>query len=183
MTNADGDICRMVGGDPYEAWLEGTKEVYNIQKVPFKQKADVSFACAGGYPKDVSLYQGCKCYDPAEAATKEGGIIIAIMEARDIMEPAEYMGSFKYGNDEEDRPDPRGDSGRSVGARAEAARSAGQERLHHQHHAPLRGYRADTGGIKQKGSPRRAFLHGNIKIAAEEGNERYTYGENDQCYN
>ena len=101
VTNADGDICRMVGGDPYEAWLEGTKEVYNIQKVPFKQKSDVSFACAGGYPKDVSLYQGCKCYDPAEAATKEGGIIIAIMEARDIMEPAEYMGSFKYDTEEE----------------------------------------------------------------------------------
>lgn len=96
VTNAEGKIGRMVGGDPYEAWLEGTKEVLRIQKVPFKQKADVSFACAGGYPKDVSLYQGCKCYDPAEAATKEGGIIIAIMEAKDIMEPPEYMASFRF---------------------------------------------------------------------------------------
>ncbi len=101
VVNADGQICRMVGGDPYKAWLEGTKAVYNIQKVPFKQQADVSFACAGGYPKDVSLYQGCKCYDPADAATKDGGIIIAIMEARDIMEPAEYMGSFKYDTEED----------------------------------------------------------------------------------
>ncbi len=94
--NAEGQICRMVGGDPYEAWLAGTKKVYEVQRVPFKQKADVSFACAGGYPKDVSLYQGCKCYDPAEAATKEGGIVIAIMEAKDIMEPPEYMGSFRF---------------------------------------------------------------------------------------
>ena len=57
---------------------------------------DLSIACAGGYPSDVSLYQGCKCYDPAEMAVKDGGIIIAIMEARDIKEPAIYMDSFKY---------------------------------------------------------------------------------------
>ena len=100
IVNSDGAICRMVGGDPYEAWLAGTKVVYDIQKVPFKQKADVSFACAGGYPKDVSLYQGCKCYDPAEVATKDGGIIIAIMEASDIMEPPEYMGSFRFDTEE-----------------------------------------------------------------------------------
>jgi lactate racemase len=99
--NAEGQICQMVGGDPYEAWLAGTKKVYEVQRVPFKQKADVSFACAGGYPKDVSLYQGCKCYDPAEAATKEGGIVIAIMEARDIMEPPEYMGSFRFEKEED----------------------------------------------------------------------------------
>lgn len=100
IVNSEGKITRMVGGDPYEAWLEGTREVYNIQKVPFKQKSDVSFACAGGYPKDVSLYQGCKCYDPADFATKPGGIIIAIMEAKDIMEPPEYMGSFRFDTEE-----------------------------------------------------------------------------------
>ena len=44
-----------------------------------KQEADVGFACAGGYPKDVSLYQGSKCYDPADVAVKDGGIIIAII--------------------------------------------------------------------------------------------------------
>mgnify|MGYP000408762401 CR=1 FL=1 len=55
--NSEGQICRMVGGDPYEAWLEGTKLVYKTQKVPYTDKADIVFACAGGYPKDVSLYQ------------------------------------------------------------------------------------------------------------------------------
>jgi len=99
--NSEGKICAMVGGDPYKAWLEGTKIVYRIQKVPFKAKCDVAFACAGGYPKDVSLYQGCKCYDPSDVVTKEGGIIIAIMEASDIYEPPAYMGSFKYDTEEE----------------------------------------------------------------------------------
>lgn len=94
--NGDGEICRMVGGDWYEAWRAGTEAVLDIQRVPMKEKSDVVIACAGGYPSDVSLYQGCKCYDPAEMAVKDGGIIIAIMEARDIKEPAIYMDSFKY---------------------------------------------------------------------------------------
>ena len=94
--NSEGKICRMVGGDPYEAWLEGTKLVYKTQKVPYTDKADIVFACAGGYPKDVSLYQGSKCYDPSDVVTKKGGVIIAIMEASDIYEPAAYLDSFKY---------------------------------------------------------------------------------------
>ena len=101
IVNADGKICKMIGGDPYKAWLEGTKFVYKIQKVPFAEKADVTFACAGGYPKDVSLYQGSKCYDPSDVVTKKGGIIIAIMEASDIWEPAAYLNSFTYDTEEE----------------------------------------------------------------------------------
>lgn len=96
VVNSEGEVSAMVGGAPYEAWLEGTKLVYESQKVPMKQLADVTFACAGGYPKDVSLYQGSKCYDPADMTTKPGGIIIAIMEARDIHEPPQYMESFRF---------------------------------------------------------------------------------------
>lgn len=42
------------------------------------------------------LYQGSKCYDPADVAVKDGGIIIAIMEASDIQEPPAYLNSFQY---------------------------------------------------------------------------------------
>ena len=105
--NTEGKISNIVAGDPYEAWLEGTKICYANQRVPFKQRADVTFACAGGYPKDVSLYQGSKCYDPADVTTKHGGIIIAIMEASDINEPAEYLGSFKYDNEQDMEKDLR----------------------------------------------------------------------------
>lgn len=105
--NNDGKICNMVAGDPYKAWLEGTKIVHATQAVSFKERADVTFACAGGYPKDVSLYQGCKCYDPADVTTKHGGIIIAIMEASDLYEPPEYLGSFKYDNEQDMEKDLR----------------------------------------------------------------------------
>lgn len=105
--NNDGKICNMVAGAPYKAWLEGTKIVHANQAVSFKERADVTFACAGGYPKDVSLYQGCKCYDPADVTTKHGGIIIAIMEASDLYEPPEYLGSFKYDNEQDMEKDLR----------------------------------------------------------------------------
>ena len=96
--NEEGEISSMVGGDPYKAWLEGTKETYRMQKVPMKQQADVTIVSAGGYPKDTNLYQGTKCYTTAEIATKKGGIIITMIEAEDVMEPPAYLGSFKYKN-------------------------------------------------------------------------------------
>ena len=34
-----------------------TRICHDNQAVSFKARADVTFACAGGYPKDVSLYQ------------------------------------------------------------------------------------------------------------------------------
>lgn len=39
--NGDGEICRMVGGDWYDAWRAGTEAVLDIQRVPMKEKADV----------------------------------------------------------------------------------------------------------------------------------------------
>lgn len=96
VVNADGAICAMVAGDPHEAWLEGTKEVYRVQHVPFRQKADVTIVSAGGYPKDTNLYQGSKCHNPAAAVTKDGGIIIVLAECPELMDPPEFMGSFHY---------------------------------------------------------------------------------------
>lgn len=96
LINADGEVSGMVGGDPYKAWRKGTEEIYRMQKVPMKQKTDVTIVSAGGYPKDTNLYQGTKCYTSAEMATKKGGIIITLMEAEDVYEPPAYLDSFKY---------------------------------------------------------------------------------------
>jgi nickel-dependent lactate racemase len=96
LINSEGQICGFVGGDPYEAWLEGTRRVMANSAAVIDSKADVTIACAGGYPKDLSLYQGCKCYEPAEAVTKKGGIIIAIIESPDIREPKIFWDSFRY---------------------------------------------------------------------------------------
>jgi nickel-dependent lactate racemase len=96
LINSEGQICGFVGGDPYEAWLEGTRRCMKNSAVTVRDRADVTIACAGGYPKDLSLYQGCKCYEPAEAVTRKNGIIIAIIEAPDIKEPKIFWDSFQY---------------------------------------------------------------------------------------
>ncbi|UQT40115.1 hypothetical protein M5E89_03585 [Acidaminococcus intestini] len=96
LINERGEVCGFVSGDPYEAWLEGTQEVLSNDAVSFTQKADLTIAGAGGYPKDLSLYQGCKCYEPARDVTKKGGIIIALIESPDIKEPQIFWESFRY---------------------------------------------------------------------------------------
>lgn len=92
----DGEIARFVAGHWYDAWIEGTKAVEEIFGVPVNGKADLVIASAGGFPKDINLYQGSKTIDNAFMAAKEGGVIILLMECRDIMEPPDFSGWFKY---------------------------------------------------------------------------------------
>lgn len=93
---AEGEFARVVAGHWYDAWLEGTKTVEEIFGVPVNGRADLVIATAGGYPKDINLYQGSKTIDNAFAAAKEDGVIILLLECRDIMEPPDFSGWFDY---------------------------------------------------------------------------------------
>ncbi len=92
----EGKFARFVAGHWYNAWLEGTKTVAGIFGVPISAKADLVIASAGGFPKDINLYQGSKTTDNAFMAVKEDGVIIVLLECRDIMEPPDFSGWFKY---------------------------------------------------------------------------------------
>ncbi len=92
----EGEFARFVAGHWYDAWLEGTKTVEEIFGVPVNGKADLVIASAGGFPKDINLYQGSKTIDNAFMAAKEDGVIILLLECRDIMEPPDFSGWFKY---------------------------------------------------------------------------------------
>ncbi|MCH3951734.1 MAG: nickel-dependent lactate racemase [Acidaminococcus sp.] len=96
LINGDGEICGFVAGDPYEAWLEGTRRVLQNTEVAVKQKTDVTIVSAGGYPKDLSFYQGVKCFEPAADVTKDHGIIIALVDSPDIKEPKIFWDSFRF---------------------------------------------------------------------------------------
>ena len=48
-------------------------------------------ASCGGFPKDMSLYQGTKTIDNVESGLKKGGTLILLIEARDGGGPAEYF--------------------------------------------------------------------------------------------
>ncbi|MCE5286018.1 MAG: nickel-dependent lactate racemase [Pelosinus sp.] len=92
----DGQFARFVAGHWYEAWLSGCKTVEQILGVPISAKADVVIASAGGFPKDINLYQGAKTLDNAAKAVKADGVLIALLECRDIMEPPDFSHWFTY---------------------------------------------------------------------------------------
>ncbi|MDF2572928.1 MAG: larA 4 [Sporomusa sp.] len=92
----EGKFARFVAGHWHSAWLEGTKTVEEIFGVPISAKADLVIASAGGFPKDINLYQGSKTTDNAYMAAKEDGVVIVLLECRDIMEPPDFSGWFNY---------------------------------------------------------------------------------------
>ena len=94
--DAEGSFYKIVAGHWYEAWMQGTEEVMKLQGVPLKEKSDVVIVSGGGYPRDISLYQGMKCYAPGAAALKEGGILVAVLRCQDMTEPPAFFESFRY---------------------------------------------------------------------------------------
>lgn len=69
--------------------------VNGFYTVDVPEKADAVIASCGGYPKDMSLYQGTKTIDNVEFALKPGGTLILIIEAREGGGPEEYFGWIK----------------------------------------------------------------------------------------
>lgn len=92
----EGKFAKFVAGHWYEAWEEGTKAVEQIFGIPITEKADLVVASAGGFPKDINLYQGSKTIDNAYLAAKPGGVIICCLECPDISEPPEFSDWFKH---------------------------------------------------------------------------------------
>jgi nickel-dependent lactate racemase len=94
--NLDGDISGIFTGNWVSAWLAATRMVDDIFGVSIEQKADIVIASAGGYPKDINLYQSQKTIDNAVYAMKRGGVVILLAECPDIQEPAEFFDWFDH---------------------------------------------------------------------------------------
>ena len=94
--NADGDYAGIFAGNWVSAWQEGTKLVDEIYGVEIPGPADIVIASAGGFPKDINLYQAGKTMDNASYAVKKGGAVIIVSECPDIQEPPEFPQWFQY---------------------------------------------------------------------------------------
>ena len=83
VTNSKKEIVKVVCGDMEKAWLEGVNvcEGMSIFRIP--RKYPVVIAGAGGFPKDIDVYQAQKALEHAAEATSEGGIIVLIAECRE----------------------------------------------------------------------------------------------------
>lgn len=93
--NADMKLAKIFAGHWLHSWERGCEAVNRIYEVEVPEKADVIIASAGGYPKDMSLYQGTKTIDNVESGLKPGGTMILLMECREGGGPAEYFNWIK----------------------------------------------------------------------------------------
>ena len=89
--NADMKLAAIYAGDCLASWQTACRAVDHIYNVPIHEQADAVIVSCGGFPKDMSLYQGTKAIDNVEPGLKEGGTLIVLIEARDGGGPAEYF--------------------------------------------------------------------------------------------
>jgi nickel-dependent lactate racemase len=78
--NEDKEIVKVFAGDYIKAHRAGAEVNDYMYKRPMKEKSDIVLATAGGFPKDINLYQAQKGLDNAGYAVKEGGTIIFLAE-------------------------------------------------------------------------------------------------------
>jgi nickel-dependent lactate racemase len=78
--NENHKIVEIVAGGLFESWQKGVEVGKKIYFYPIKKRAEVVIASAGGYPKDINVYQAQKALDNAYQAVKSGGTIILLAE-------------------------------------------------------------------------------------------------------
>ena len=94
--NLDGELAGIFTGNWVSAWMGACNLVKQIYGVRIQQKADIVIATAGGYPKDINLYQSQKTIDNASYAMKPGGVSIILAQCPLIQDPPEFFDWFQY---------------------------------------------------------------------------------------
>ncbi len=80
VTDENHKIVEIVAGELLTSWQYGVEVCKKIYLCPIKKKAEVVIASAGGYPKDINVYQAQKALENACHAVKPGGTIILLAE-------------------------------------------------------------------------------------------------------
>jgi nickel-dependent lactate racemase len=81
--NSRHEVVRAVAGDVHAAFRAGVELADRIYKVRVDEPADVVIGSAGGYPKDMDLYQSQKAIRSARRVVAPGGAIIVLAECRE----------------------------------------------------------------------------------------------------
>lgn len=81
--DADKKVVYAVAGDAIEAHEAGCRFLQQYCQVTPKKPADIAISTNGGYPLDQNMYQSVKGMTAAEAACKDGGIIIMVAACGD----------------------------------------------------------------------------------------------------
>jgi nickel-dependent lactate racemase len=78
--NSKKELVKAFAGDLEQAFVEGTKLVDEMYKVPIEQRANIVVVSAGGHPHDINLYQASKAIQNALEAVKRRGVIVLAAE-------------------------------------------------------------------------------------------------------
>ncbi len=73
----------LVVGHYLKAWEQGVKICQENSVIKIDEKADAVIVSAGGFPKDINMYQSQKALENASYCAKEGAPIILIAECRE----------------------------------------------------------------------------------------------------
>lgn len=105
--NSDNEVVQVLWGDPRAVIEHGIQLSIQNNAVEVEKRYDHVIASAGGYPKDINLYQAQKAMTNAASITKDGGNVFLIAECVEgvgnqafvrfldsIGTPAEAMKSF-----------------------------------------------------------------------------------------
>jgi nickel-dependent lactate racemase len=76
-------IIRAVAGDVVAAHRDACGFVARRGSVDVSRQADIVLASAGGYPKDINLYQAQKGLENAGHVVRDGGVVILVAECRE----------------------------------------------------------------------------------------------------
>lgn len=91
VVNAEMQLAEIYAGHYLTSWQRACEAVDRIYRVDVPERADMIVASCGGFPKDMSLYQGTKTIDNIEFGLKRGGTLVLLIEARDGGGPEEYF--------------------------------------------------------------------------------------------
>lgn len=94
--DAEGNFVEFVAGDFEKAWLKGCDTIREMYGIHVEEKADITIASAGGYPKDINLYQTVKTMDNCIYGSKEDSVIILASECIDGLGADEFLQWFQY---------------------------------------------------------------------------------------
>ncbi len=93
--NPDMVLSHIFSGHYEEAWICGCKQAQSCYEVSIDEEADIIIASCGGFPKDISLYQGSKSIDNLESGLKLGGTLILVTKCPDGGGPPDYFDWLK----------------------------------------------------------------------------------------
>ncbi|MHA1230287.1 MAG: nickel-dependent lactate racemase [Candidatus Helarchaeota archaeon] len=76
----DNQIIDIKAGALHDAFMEAVKIYDQNYRIKLKSKADMIIISAGGYPKDINLYQALKGLEHCRPAVKDNGYIFFLAE-------------------------------------------------------------------------------------------------------